>query len=197
MNCITFSPLPPQTNGNRNTKHVYRFITNCGPRRRCCFRDARWKSRGNVVSLLLPPRARANSSTWRTRPSNYRSAVFFFCYVRFCFQLARFIRLTRRFFLALDNDTFFFSFFLFFGLTLNGVKIIMIIITEEWIDVFCYRNNEERSWCRRYDRFWRTDESSQALQTGWRWTSSSDPQQGKILSPILRVPSCETSLVRS
>lgn len=38
----------------------------------------------------------------------------FFFLLRFCFQLARFIRLTRRFFLALDNDTFFFSFFLFF-----------------------------------------------------------------------------------
>lgn len=112
-----------------------------------------------VVGVVSGTRVENRGETWfpsssppeheRTRARDELgpriTALLFFFLLRFCFQLARFIRLTRRFFLALDNDTFFFSFFLFFGLTLNGVKIIMIIIIEEWIDVFCYRNNEERS----------------------------------------------------
>lgn len=67
-----------------------------------------------MVSLLLLPPPEHERTRARDELGPRITALLFFFLLRFCFQLARFIRLTRRFFLALDNDTFFFSFFLFF-----------------------------------------------------------------------------------
>lgn len=80
-----------------------------------------------VVGVVSGTRVENRGETWfpssSSLPQSTRArdelgpritALLFFFLLRFCFQLARFIRLTRRFFLALDNDTFFFSFFLFF-----------------------------------------------------------------------------------